>query len=126
MDLLTLLSLLSQYVPERWRPAVPGLVALWVVYCLVISRVNAMVRAGAEAGKTYTRRSLAVLGFLNLPAVNPDKAIQFLRGYRGPSQAPGSLPTPPRGYADVQALLIVGLVLLAMLGFVVAIAAAVP
>jgi hypothetical protein len=96
MDVLSLLSLVSQYVPASWRPAIPGVVLLWVGYCLLVSRINAMVRAGAEAGRKYTRRSRAVLGWANVFAVNPDKALQFWRGYRGPSAAPGNeLRLPP-------------------------------
>jgi hypothetical protein len=93
MDPIAILTLLSGYVPDQWKPAIPGVLAVWVAYCLTISKMNAMVRAGTEAGKTYALWSLRFLSVANVPAVNPDKAFQFWRGYRGPSVAPGtSLP----------------------------------
>lgn len=83
---------LAERVPEAWRPYVLGVVMIWVVVTLAVSKVNGWLRKRTEAGKPpLPGWALKAVAFANVIAMNPDKALQLWQGYRGKSLTPGTL-----------------------------------
>jgi hypothetical protein len=63
------------------------------VASLVCSVLNAGIRSAVEHGARVPMWLLIAGAMLNAVALNGDKTTQMLRGYRGPSMPPPTMPT---------------------------------